>query len=233
MTISAVVPTLDAAEHLTECLEALAGVDEIIVADGGSSDSTQAIAREAGARLITSPRGRGLQLAAGAAAATGDALLFVHADTRLSPDWLALARVHLARSSQPACFRLRLDDCAWQARIIERGVAWRTRLLRLPYGDQGLLIRRDAYQASGGFRPLLLMEDVDLLRRIQHPRMLAADAVTSAQRWRRDGWARRSLRNLGCLSLWQLGVSADRLASLYHRPRRASPSPRRRALRAE
>jgi hypothetical protein len=158
--------------------------------------------------------------------ARGDVLLFIHADTRLPPEWRELVRSHLARSSRPACFRFRLDDRSWQARIIERGVALRTRLLGLPYGDQGLVIQRCAYERSGGFRPLPLMEDVDLLRRIGRPVMLAADALTSAER-------RRSSRNLACLSLWKLGVSPERLAALYDRPLQASPSPARRAVRAE
>jgi glycosyltransferase involved in cell wall biosynthesis len=138
MTISAVVPTFNAARHLPACLEALSAADEVVVADGGSSDGTQAIASGAGARLTEAPRGRGLQLAAGAAAASGDVLLFIHADTRLPPEWRELVRSHVARSSRPACFRFRLDDRSWQARTIERGVALRTRLLGLPYGDQGL-----------------------------------------------------------------------------------------------
>lgn len=233
MRISAVIPALDAAEHLPSCLKALSAADEIIVVDGGSSDSTRAIARKAGARVIEAPRGRGSQLAAGAAAANGELLLFVHADTQLSGKALECARSHAARSSRPACYRPRLDDCAWQARIIERGVGWRTRLLGLPYGDQGLLIRRHAYVESGGYRPLPLMEDVDLLTRIERPIMLQAEALTSAERWRRDGWARRSLRNLRCLALWKLGVSPDRLQSLYDRPSRASPSRSDHALPAE
>lgn len=213
--ISAIVPTLDAGDSLASCLSSLGEADEIIVADGGSSDATLAIARAAGAMVVASERGRGVQLAKGAAAARGDALLFVHADTHLAPGWRALAERHLASSPRPACFRLKLDDAAWQARLIERAVALRTRLAGLPYGDQGLLVTRAAYDAAGGFRPLVLMEDVDLIRRIARPVMLDGNALTSADRWRRDGWVRRSLRNLTCLSLWRLGVSPDRIARLY------------------
>jgi len=215
MRISAVVPTLNAGDGLAGCLASLGQADEIIVADGGSSDSTLAIARATGAKIIASERGRGMQLAVGAAAARGDALLFVHADTRLSPGWRALAERHLASSHRPACFRLKLDDPAWQARLIERAVALRSRIAGLPYGDQGLLVSRAAYDAAGGFRPLILMEDVDLIRRLARPVILASDALTSADRWRRDGWARRSMRNLACLSLWRLGVSPERIARLY------------------
>ena len=212
MRISAVIPTLNAGDGLVECLAALRDADEIIVADGGSTDATLAMA--GAATIIRSERGRGVQLAKGAAAARGDALLFVHADTRLSAGWRMLADRHLAASHRPACFRLKLDDPAWQARVIERAVWLRTRL-GLPYGDQGLLVMRDAYDAAGGFRALVLMEDVDLLRRLAKPVLLDGDALTSADRWRRDGWARRSLRNLACLSLWKLGVSPARIAKIY------------------
>jgi rSAM/selenodomain-associated transferase 2 len=233
MRISAVVPTLDAAQHLAACIASLADADEIVVADGGSQDSTPRIARECNVRFIEAPRGRGSQLAAGADVATGDALLFVHADTRLTLGWSACARAHLAASSRPACFRFRLDDASWQARVIERGVALRTSLLGLPYGDQGLLIRRDVYRRSGGYRPLPLMEDVELLRRIGRPSVLHADALTSAERWRRDGWLRRSARNLACLTLWKAGVSPDRLAAFYDKRRPAAPQQQPPTLRAE
>ena len=215
MKISAVVPTLDAGDGLGACLASLSEADEIVVVDGGSTDATLAIARTAGATIIASERGRGVQLAKGAAAVRGDALLFVHADTHLSPGWRSLAEHHLATSPRPACFHLKLDDAAWQARLVERAVSLRTRLAGLPYGDQGLLVSRAAYDTAGGFRPLVLMEDVDLLRRLNRPIMLEGNAITSAERWRRDGWVRRSLRNLTCLSLWRLGVSPDRIARLY------------------
>lgn len=233
MRISAVVPTLGLSGHLAPCLQSLADCDEIIIADGEPGGGTNAIAHQFGARVVEAHRGRGAQLAYGAAAASGDILLFLHSDTRLSAGWLDLARSHAARSARPACFRLALDDHAWQARVIERAVALRTRLFGLPYGDQGLLVSRAAYDRSGGFRPLPLMEDVDLLRRIERPVMLDAAALTSAERWRRDGWARRSLLNLACYSSWRLGISPARIAGFYDRRRPASPSLPGRAAPAE
>lgn len=215
MILSAIIPTLNAGEALASCMTSLREADEIIIADGGSTDATLAIARAAGATIVTSERGRGVQMANAAQAARGEALLFVHADTRISPGWRELANCHLDSSPRPACFRLKLDDPAWQARVIELAVSLRTRLAGLPYGDQGLLVSRSAYDAAGGFRPIVLMEDVDLVRRLTRPVMLDGDAITSAERWRRDGWVRRSLRNLACLSLWRLGISPERIARLY------------------
>ncbi|MGQ0560103.1 MAG: TIGR04283 family arsenosugar biosynthesis glycosyltransferase [Sphingosinicella sp.] len=217
MKLAVVIPTLDAESYLADSLERLKAADEIVIADGGSSDATIAIAEGAGARFVTTASGRGVQLAAGAKAARGDWLLFLHADTLLAPGWRAAADAHGDKSSgSAACFRLRLDDAAWQARAIERAVAWRTRLLGLPYGDQGLLISRALYDSVGGYRPLALMEDVDLVRRLgRRLVMLDHDATTSAERWRRDGWAARSARNLVCVSLYSLGVPPARIARLY------------------
>ena len=105
------------------------------------------------------------------------------------------------------------------ARRLERWVAWRVAVLALPYGDQGLLIHRSLYDRVGGYRPLPLMEDVDLVRRLGRRRLtvLGAAAVTSARRWRQDGWLRRSARNLLCLTLFYAGVPAERIARLYGR----------------
>lgn len=216
--LSVIVPTLNAAASLGACLSAVRGAGETIVVDGGSTDRTAAVARSSGARLVQSPRGRGLQLAAGAAAAKGDWLLFLHADTLLAPGWLDAAEAHMARGpGTAACFRFRLDAGERRARLVEAGVALRVKFLGLPYGDQGLLVSRRLYDEVGGYRALALMEDVDLIRRIGARRIerLRVDAITSAARWRSGGWFRRSGRNLLCLLLYRFGMSAERVARLY------------------
>ena len=124
---------------------------------------------------------------------------------------------HPANKMRAAAFRFVLDDRSPQARRLERRVAWRCRRLALPYGDQGLLISRELYSSIGGFRPLQIMEDVDIVRRIGRARlvMLETCAVTSATRWQREGWRRRSLRNLSCLMLYAAGVPPRLIAKAY------------------
>jgi len=213
-----VIPTLNAASVLPRALAALDGQAAIVVADSGSTDGTPEIARAAGAVVVTGLRGRGVQIAAGIAAARSPWLLLLHADTRLAPGWAAVAAAHMrAAPGRAGYFRFALDSGDPRARRLERAVAWRCRALALPYGDQGLLIARNVLDATGGVRPLPLMEDVDLVRRLGRGRLapLPADAVTSAARWERDGWRRRSARNLACLALWRLGVPPSWIAAIY------------------
>lgn len=216
--LSVIIPVLNACATLGACLARLEGVDEIIVVDGGSTDGSIEIAIRAGARVVREHAGRGRQLRAGGDTARGDWLLFVHADTRLGPGWRQAVDAHAARfADKAACFRFRLDGPGWQARVVEAGVAARVGLLRLPYGDQGLLVPRALYDEVGGFAPLPLMEDVDLVRRIgwRRMRVMRALAETSSDRWRRDGWWARSARNLLCLALYGAGVSPARIARIY------------------
>ena len=219
--LTAVLPTLNAARTLGFTLAALDGlVAGVVVADGGSTDETAAIATAAGAMLVTAPRGRGSQIAAGVAAVTTLWILVLHADTRPRPGWRAAAEAFMAdpaNARRAAYFRFALDDASDQARRLERMVAWRCRRLGLPYGDQGLLVARDFLAERGGFSPIPIMEDVDIVRRIGRARLVGLEAafVTSAARWRDGGWWRRSARNLACLALWFAGVPAARIARLY------------------
>ncbi len=222
MGIAVIIPTLNAEASLAATLQSIAGGEEIIVVDGGSQDETVRLARSAGARVQGTARGRGQQMRAGAEMATQDWLLFLHADTILAPDWRTHVDAH-ARSVDAAdtvgVFRFKLDDAAWQARALEWLVALRVFVLALPYGDQGLLIHRSLYTALGGFRPLPLMEDVDFVRRIGRRRLrtLACAAITSARRWREDGWLARSARNIVCLAMFSAGAPIDRIARFYGR----------------
>lgn len=224
--LSIVIPTLNAARTLPATLGALAEMrgtspaTEIIVSDGGSTDATLDVARGAGAHIVSGPAGRGAQLCAGAEAAQGTWLLFLHADTQPAPGWAAAVRRFMDRpenAEKAGYFRFTLDDDSAAARRIAALVALRCRVLALPYGDQGLLIARATYQGLGGFRPLPLMEDVDLVRRLGRRRLVALDhsAVTSAERYRRDGWWRRPARNLACLSLYFMGVAPTRIVRIY------------------
>jgi rSAM/selenodomain-associated transferase 2 len=214
MEFSVIIPTLNAAACLPATLSVFDERTEIIVADGGSTDATREHAAAFGARVIITPRGRGCQLVAGMAAASRPWMLLLHADTCLSPGWRDTLQQDPMRAGY---FRFVLDSGDPLARRLERIVAWRCRVLGLPYGDQGLFIHRDLLDAVGGMRPLPLMEDVDLIRRLGPRRLVAlpADAVTSARKWEADGYLRRSARNLLCLSLWFAGVPPGIIQRIY------------------
>lgn len=227
--ISVVIPTLNSDTGLSATLTALvpAVVDglvrEVIVVDGGSSDRTLKVAEAAGTEIVRAERGRGQQLKAGADAARFPWLLFLHADTVLAPGWereaaTFIGRVDVgARTESAAAFRFALDDLGFKPRLVELGVALRCAVLRLPYGDQGLLLPRRLYTQVGGYRELPLMEDVDLMRRLGRSRVviMRTEAVTSADRYKRDGYVARVARNLSCLALYCLRVPVSTIARLY------------------
>jgi len=216
------VPVLRDTAALTKLLaEPRERGDQWIVVNGDPADRSLDALRAAhpDVRWLDTGPGRGGQLAAGAGRATGEWVLFLHADTRLPTGW----RSEVTQSARQAsyrwgCFRLRLDTPAWQARIIEGAVRVRVRVFRLPYGDQAMFVRRATLEALGGVPRLPLMEDVALARRLGRigpPFRSALPAVTSARRWERDGWWRRSARNVWLLTQYMLGAPPERLARTY------------------
>ncbi|GAB6052095.1 TIGR04283 family arsenosugar biosynthesis glycosyltransferase [Magnetospira thiophila] len=221
--LSIIIPTLNAAATLPGTLDSLSEPPtetEIIVADGGSVDGTPILAKRRGVQVVKSEPGRGVQLAAGARVARGEWLLFLHGDTRLRPEWRQATRDFITDPlnwERAGYFRFALDDPAPAARRLERMVAWRCHTFNLPYGDQGLLLSRTYYDKIGGYAPLPLMEDVDILQRVGLTRLieLEADAVTSAVRYQRDGYLWRPLRNLSLLTLYLLGVPPEQLVKYY------------------
>ena len=227
LSLSVLIPALDAEASLPAVLDSLEPglqeglVMEILLSDGASRDQTSRIARDRGVRVMSSgPANRGRQLATAGAAAAGDWFLFLHADTRLPGTWVQTVRDFIENPENAGMaghFRLALDDAALMARMIEAVANWRSQTFGLPYGDQGLLISKSLYGSLGGFRPLALMEDVDLVRRLGPERLVELDceAITSAERYRRGGWFLRPLRNLSILALYYAGLSPDRLKRLY------------------
>lgn len=227
--VSIVVPVLRDAPELAGLLDALRthrldGRVEVVVVNGDAADRSLDVLRRRmpAVRWIDAEPGRGRQMNAGARASTGRWLLFLHADARPDPGWLAaLAEADERPDVAGGAFRLALASRHWAARVIERGVALRTRWLRLPYGDQAIFVRRDVFEALGGFRPLALMEDVDFAGRLRRRCRLRFPPVpvrVSARRWERDGWLRRTALNLALLGLYAAGVAPRRLARWYYGP---------------
>lgn len=229
MKISVIIPTLNEAQSLPAALAAVAGRNtpsDIIVCDGGSTDETLDVARRYGATVVSSQRGRGQQLHAGAARATGDILLFLHADTVLAPGALHAVRTALADPSLGGGnFRVLFDGPSAFACWLTGFYAW-LRRNGLYYGDSVVFIRRSVFDTIGGIRPIALMEDYDLTRRLErHGPTICIDdppVVTSSRRF--DG--RRPWRIftqwLVIHALYHARVSPDRLAKLYrsttHKP---------------
>ena len=222
MKLSIVMPVLDEAAEIETALSALApcrrrGV-EVVVADGGSRDGTAERARPLADRVIAAPRGRAVQMNAGAAAARGDVLLFLHVDSRLPKNAECLLHDNLARSG---CgwgrFDIRIAG-GGLLRVVAMMMNSRSRLTGIATGDQAMFMTRAAFEEVGGFPPIALMEDVALsarLKRVSRPLCLSARVTTSARRWRRHGTLRTVLLMWRLRLRFFLGADPAKLARVY------------------
>lgn len=233
--ISVVIAARNAEDTLPATLSALvpAAVDgiikQVIIVDGGSTDRTAEIADSAGAELVKCGSGRGDLRAQGAAKARFPWLLFLNAATVLEPSWERSATSFMRRVDQgeqtiaAGAFTFRIDDKGLAPRLLERLVHLRCTLLRIPYGEQGLLIPRRLFDAVGGYNNVPLMADLDLARRIGRRRVaiLDAKAVTSAERYRREGYLLPSIRNQMCYALYGVGLPVRVIERLFGSPETA------------
>jgi rSAM/selenodomain-associated transferase 2 len=218
MSISVVIPVYRDTGALSRILDVTDfGDAQVIVAATPDDDAALAPLRAARPDItwIDAPRGRASQMNAGAAVAGGDWIVFLHADTRLPDRWrAAIAEAQRDPRQVFGCFRFALDSPRSMARLIEFGVRLRVACFGLPYGDQAIFVRRDVFDAIGGYAPLPIMEDVDLVRRLAVTgRLFAASypAVTSARKWERDGWVRVTARHLRLIVQYFAGVAPERL----------------------
>jgi len=223
--ISVIIPVLNEESTIGRCIGILKAESkplEIIVADGGSRDGTLAIASSyPDVTVVRSRTGRGIQMNAGAAAARGNILLFLHADTTLEYGWVAQIGDSMSDSSAVGgAFSFRIDNAAMKYRLVERWVQMRCYFCKLPYGDQAIFVRAEVFRQLGGYRDIPLMEDVELvqrLKRIGGMTMLQNKAVTSARRWARRGLIKTTAINQLLMLLYMSGVDPARLAKIYYR----------------
>ena len=220
--ISIVIPTLNELAYLEDTLTHIVGMAkdsiEIIVADGGSTDGTLAIAKRMGVRVVSTAKGRGRQMNAGAALASGEVILFLHADTRLPADFVDQVWQVMRKQVVAGAFRLAIDGGSMAFRIVEWGTNIRSRVRKIPYGDQAIFVRAKDFYRLGGFRHWPLMEDYEFCGRVRSQGGLAiasAEVSTSSRRWKRLGTLRTTLRNQCCILAYHCGISIERIAAIY------------------
>ncbi|MGD9763733.1 MAG: TIGR04283 family arsenosugar biosynthesis glycosyltransferase [Candidatus Binatia bacterium] len=221
MRISVIIPALDEAEQIASALASASGpaVAEVIVVDGGSADATPAIASQAGANVVSAPRGRAAQMNAGAARASGDVLLFLHADTRL-PSGFDTAVLGALRDPGVVGgrFDVKLEPATALLRVVAAMMNLRSRWSGIATGDQALFARRSTFEAMGGFERIPLMEDVAFTRALKRRGRVAClreRVSTSSRRWREDGPIRTILLMWRLRWLYWRGVAPEVLKGRY------------------
>ncbi len=217
--ISVVIPAINEQAVIANAVRSAlaAGAQDVIVADGGSEDSTIDVATAAGAsQIVRSQPGRGLQLNAGGSVARGEFVLFLHADNELGEHCLTQITEH--PDPTWGAFRQQIDSPRSVFRLIERGNAMRVKYRRMPFGDQAIFVRRTVFRDQGGFAEIPLMEDVELskrLRKVTNPILLAGPLTISARRWETHGVVRQTLRNWSIQLSYACGRSPAELTQRY------------------
>lgn len=226
LKISIIIPALNEAPTISQVISIAQTATnvEIIVADGGSSDLTPEIAKSLGVRVVFSTTGRATQMNAGAAVATGDILLFLHADTHLPQGFDTCVRQALAKpGTVGGAFELKIDAPLPSLRLVETGVYWRSHFLQMPYGDQAIFFKTATFEKLGGFPDLPVMEDFEFVRRLKKAgwiEIVPQPVLTSARRWQQLGVLKTTAINQIVIIAYFLGVSPDRLAFWYKRQKK-------------
>jgi rSAM/selenodomain-associated transferase 2/rSAM/selenodomain-associated transferase 1 len=221
--VSVIIPALNEAAHIAASIASArhGQPHEIIVADGSSTDGTAELAREAGAMVISSAPGRARQMNTGAARATGNALLFLHSDTRLPPGYQPMVPETLSRPGVAAgAFRFRVGENFAGKALVEWGINLRSYCRQMPYGDQAVFLRRALFEEMGGFADMPFLEDIEFVRRLRKRgriETLSASIITSGRRWQQHGVFRTTLFNQLVLTGYSLGMSPATLARFYRR----------------
>lgn len=221
MKISIIIPTLNESSSLEHTLRKIRKFSphEILVGDGGSADDTLEIARNFGARIIPSKRGRSHQMNSAAGEASGDILLFLHADTFLEPQgYKKMQEVMRDGDLAGGAFSLRLNSRKLSLRVISRLATWRSKFFNLVYGDQAIFVRREIFHKTGGYSPLPICEDLDFflkLKKCGKTTLLDEQSHTSARRWMTEGVASTTMRNIAIATLFLLGFPPEAMARWY------------------
>ena len=222
--LSIVIPTLNSTNLISSTLLSLSeGIEaslikELIISDGNSTDHIKKLSNEIGAVFIKGQKGRGIQLRRGAMKATGEWILFIHSDTILPPGWAIAFLKHIKNQENAGYCKLSFDDPSLIAKVISFGANLRSSIFKLPYGDQGLLISKKLYNEIGGYPDLPLMEDVAIVKLLKQKIQLVPVTIkTSAFKYKRDGWLKRSINNINLLIRFKIGADPHELAKLYYR----------------
>ena len=224
-TISVIIPVLNEAAYVEQAVRAASEIaDEVIVVDGGSVDATPSMVSDLDCRLVSSTKGRGQQLSKGAAEASGEILLFLHADTLLPPSAKTQIMEAWGRCDGKqqetfyGCFRQQILSYHWLFRLIESGNYLRAKHQKLPYGDQGVFVSRTLYDRVDGIPEISLMEDFEFSRKLSRvavPKILRGPILVDARRWEKSGPIRQTWRNWTIATRYRMGVDPEVLRSKY------------------